>query len=488
MTCLGAEQAQPTILDVMSDPALFGPTFQGDSWRPWRAFLATVFGLPLSEAERALVRDCTGREAVPTAQAREVWTIVGRRGGKSRISALLAVYVAAFRDYGHVLALGERGTLMLLAADRRQARVLFRYVKGFLESAPMLAAMVERETLDQIDLTNNISIEVHAASFRGVRGYTTIGVICDEIAFWPTDDAADPDTEIVNALRPSMASVPGALLIAISTPYARRGELWRAYKKNWGQEGEVLVWRAATRSMNATVPQSVLDRAYEADPASAAAEYGGEFRTAVESFVSREAVEACVVPDRRELPPVSGTTYRAFTDPSGGSADSMTIAVGHTQDDVGVVDLVREVTPPFSPEQVVAEFVETLKAYRVHRVTGDRYGGEWPREQFRKLGVEYALSDDPKSLLYGALLPVLNSGRLELLDHPRLISQLLSLERRTSRGGKDSIDHPPGRGTTSHDDVINSVAGLVSLLAARQPRAATGMPYGVPRISPWGDP
>ena len=134
----------------------------------------------------------------------------------------------------------------------------------------------------------------------------------------------------------------------------------------------------------------------------------------------------------------------------------MTLAIGHNQDETVVVDCVREVTPPFSPESVVTEFVTLLKQYRVHTVVGDRYGGEWPREQFRKLGCEYKLSDKAKSELYNTLLPALNSGQVELLDHPRLLQQLLSLERRTSRAGRDSIDHPPGRGKHNHDDVINS--------------------------------
>jgi len=91
----------------------------------------------------------------------------------------------------------------------------------------------------------------------------------------------------------------------------------------------------------------------------------------------------------------------------------------------------------------------------------DRYAGEWPREAFRKCGVEYRVSDQPKSDLYLGLLPLLNSGRVELLDHQRLVAQLCGLERRTSRAGKDSIDHPPG----SKDDVCNSVAGAVALAA-----------------------
>src|SRR5262249_39681683 len=64
----------------------------------------------------------------------------------------------------------------------------------------------------------------------------------------------------------------------------------------------------------------------------------------------------------------------------------------------------------------------------------------------------------PKSDLYRDLLPLINSRRLDLLDEPRLIAQLVGLERRTARGGRDSIDHAPG----AHDDLANAVAGLAA--------------------------
>lgn len=99
-----------------------------------------------------------------------------------------------------------------------------RYVKALLE-VPLMRPLIERETADAIDLTNRITIEVHTASWRAIRGYTLVGCICDEIAFWPADDAANPDVEILAALRPAMATIPGALLVAISSPYARWGAL-----------------------------------------------------------------------------------------------------------------------------------------------------------------------------------------------------------------------------------------------------------------------
>jgi hypothetical protein len=309
-------------------------------------------------------------------------------------------------------------------------------------------------------------IEVHTASFRTVRGYTLAAVICDEIAFWRSDESANPDSEILSAIRPGLATLPGALLLCISSPYARRGALWEAYRRHFGQDGDpVLVWQAATREMNPSVPQSVIDEALQEDESAASAEYMATFRKDVETFVQREAAEACVVTGRREFGFAYDVAYHAFVDPSGGSQDSFTLAIAH-RDKQGraVLDLVRERKPPFSPEAVTAEYAEILQHYGIRSVTGDRYAGEWPREQFRKHGITYETSEKTKSEIYQALLPMITSAKVELLDNPHLLAQLLNLERRTSRGGKDSIDHP----THGRDDLINAAAG--ALVGAGAPR------------------
>jgi hypothetical protein len=262
-----------------------------------------------------------------------------------------------------------------------------------------------------------------------------------------------------------MATVPGAMLLCASSPYARRGELWRTYREHHGRDdAPVLVWNAPTRTMNPSVPQGVIDAAYERDPASAAAEYGAEFRRDIEAFLDREAIEACQRSGPPELPPVPGTSYVAFVDPSGGSSDSMTLAIGHrAPDGLAVVDVVRERRPPFSPESVVEEFAALLKSYGVSKVTGDRYGGEWPRERFFVHGVHYEPAAKVKSDLYLGLLAAVNSARVEFPGDARLAAQLCALERRTSRGGRDSIDHAPG----AHDDLANAAAGVANLIAGR---------------------
>ena len=462
------------ILDTLADPQLFGDHFRPPAtWAAWRAYLAALFALPMSAEDLALFQQHTGRSEPPAAPASESWVIVGRRGGKSHVAALLGVFLAAFREYRDVLAPGERGTLPIVAADRRQARVVFRYVRALL-SAPMLARLVEAERAESIDLTNGVTIEVHTASFRAVRGYTLVGAILDELAFWRTDDAAEPDHEIVSALRPGMATVPGALLLGISSPYARRGVLWKQHREHFGKPSDVLVWQAPSRAMNPTLPESVVQQALEEDEPAARGEYLGEFRLDVEALLTREAVEACVEPDRFEVGRLPGVAYHAFVDPSGGSADSMTRAIAHRENEAAILDCLRERRPPFSPEAVVSEFAETLRSYGVSRVVGDRFAAGFHSELWEKRGIRYAPSEKPKSDLDRELLPALNSGRIVLLANEKLVSQLVGLARRTARGGRDTIDHAPG----GHDDLANAAAGVVQLVLSRARGVSPASLYG----------
>jgi hypothetical protein len=454
------------IIEALDHSALFASFFRGDTWQTWRVFLAALFALPMTAAERATYMHHTGRIDLPTVPSKEAALVVGRRGGKSRILATIAVFLAAFHDYTPHLAPGEVATVALIAADRRQARVMFRYILGLLRGVRPLAELIEAETSDTITLNNHVVIEIHTASFRVTRGYTFAAVLCDETAFWRSDESStNPDTEIFRALRPGLSSIPSSMLLNASSPYRKSGVLYAAFARHFGKDNaRVLVWRATSIEMNPRLDPAIIEEAYQDDPASAAAEYGAEFRDDINDFVPREVIDACTVRGRVELLPAAGVLYRAFVDPSGGTGDSMTLAVAHRQDAIGVLDCVREIRPPFSPQDVVAEFAALLRSYRVHEVVGDRYAGEWPREQFRGAGIAYRVSDQPKSDIYRDTLPLLNSGKVELLDVPRLVSQFCGLERRTSRGGKDSIDHGPGL----HDDLANAASGALLLVQMRR--------------------
>lgn len=466
-----------TFAEACRDPELFGDWFEADTWEVWRVIDKALFGEPLDAAELAIFTEITGRTEAPTEPATEGWFICGRRSGKDVKASALATYLATFgaeqMGWLECVVPGETVMVQLIAKDRKQAKVCLGYIKAYFKK-PLLAQMVLKETTEGIELTNGLTIEITTNDVGGTRGPTVAAAVFDEVAFWSSEDSANPDKAVYAAVKPAMVTIPGAMLIGISSPYARRGLLWDKHKRHYGKPGKTLVVKAPTWRMNPTVKRDgeFLTEAFANDAASAAAEFGAEFRTDVEAFVALEVVEACVAPGVYERGPRHDVTYSAFVDPSGGSQDSMTLAISHHEGDADdgltVIDATREIRPPFSPEGVVKDFCDLLALYGISSVTGDRYAGEWPREQFRKHGVSYEVSEKTRSDLYRDMLPVLNSGRVVLLDDEKVVAQIVGLERRTARGGKDSIDHAPG----GHDDIANAVAGAMS--SAAQPGAPLG--------------
>jgi hypothetical protein len=451
----------------MDDPQLFAPWFKkrwlrADSWATWRVFLKALYALPMDGAELETFCRHTGRTRPPTEPFEKCWLICGRRSGKSRIAALVASYNSVFRQY-ETLQRGEYGVMPIVASDKKQADVIFSYVANFFHDIPLLAKMVVNETKDSLELNNSIHIEVHASDYRSTRGYSMIGGICDELAFWRTDSAAaSPDSEILNAIEKGSANIPGAMLLGVSSPYARAGVLFEAHEKNFDKDTDELCWVADTRSMNPTISQKIIDRAYAKDPASASAEYGAQFRSDLANFLTPEAIALCTDGGVAERAPREGVHYFGFVDPSGGAHDSMTLGISHSDNGDAVLDFLCERRPPFSPDDVVAEFCRHLKRYRMHSINGDNYGGDWPKERFQAHGVTYNLAEKNRSEIYLTFLPGINSARVRLLDNARLREQLEGLVRRTRSGGKDQVDHRAG----AFDDLCNSACGALVLAGA----------------------
>jgi hypothetical protein len=454
---------------------LLGSTLAGDSWAAWRVLLIASMGEELSEDERAIFKQLTQRDREPGQRVEELCAVIGRRGGKSRALSTLACYIAGLCE--HTLVPGETAVCLLLAPDQRQAQVDLNYCAAAFEQSPILKQLVVSRTADTILLMNNVSVEVRASAHRRLRGPTCIAVLMDEAAFFFSDEFyQNTDAEVLNAVRPALATTNGPVIIA-SSPYARRGILWTTYKNHFGASGDprILVAQGPSRTFNSSLPESVVTRAFERDRTSASAEFDAVFRSDIESFVQVEVVESCTG-DHHELPPQDKFKYHAFCDPSGGSSDSFTVAISHREGKQIIVDAIRERHPPFSPEGVINDYAVLLKTYRITQVRGDKYAGEFPRELFRKHGIAYRCAEKTKSDLYRDLLPLLNSGTILLPRSDRLVAQLVGLERRTTRAGRDSIDHPPN----SHDDVANAVGGAVDAVAisarATPPRFGTYAP------------
>lgn len=469
-----------TILDFWDSlPWLQGP---GD-WTPWRAFVAAVFGLPMTEPELALYRRCTRRQSPPTRQVKEAWMPVGRRARKSATAAVIAAFVGAYWNHSSYTAPGQRAVIPVLAKSKGDAQTIKQFVDAIFKT-PALTWMVDRSVDELVQLSTGVDIQIKAATIMAGRSPAIPLAILDEIAFFKTDDAANPDTEIIRGIRPAMATVDHPLLLALSSPYARKGELWTNFKEYHGKEDpKVLVWQADTLTMHPGDERVALHVAdeYAKDPVSAAAEYGAKFRTDVETFITDDIVEAVTDVGVAVRPPIPGVQYVAFADPSGGTSDSYTLAIGHWESESSIVlDLLHETRPteegPFKPAKATEEQCHILARYGIKAVEGDRYAGEWPREAFDKgfcqhedectlnafglceqrYSVAYTVSEYPKRDIYKEALHLFTDKQARLIDSPRLRKQLTDLERRTSASG-DIIDHPPG----GHDDLANAAAGVL---------------------------
>jgi hypothetical protein len=455
-----------SISDAMANAKLLGPFFAGESWNTWRAVIKAMFAEKMTATEIETFRLVAERDP-PAAPVSEAVFIIGRGGGKDSVATSIATNIAINFDPRRAkLRPGEKAIVMLLACDRAQAGIAFDYIKGYFTEVPALAKLVTHIGDDSIELRNRCCIEVHTNSYRSVRGRSLLCVIADEVAFWRSEDSASPDVETAGAVAPGLARIKGSMLILISTAHKRSGLLYQKYRDAYGRDDpHTLVVKGTTLQFNPLFDAKIIERQVAGDPALYRAEYFSEWRDDLSSFISRQLLEAAVDSGVIVRPPVDGVTYRAFVDVSGGEHDGFTAAVTHHDKDGSIVlDLLFERLPPFDPYAVTEEVVKLFKAYRCTLAIGDAYAAKWSSGAFVKAGVMYRKSPINRSEIYLNVLPLFASGRVRLLDHPKLITQFVSLERRTFPTGRDRVDHAPG----GHDDLCNSCAGALDL-ASRVP-------------------
>jgi hypothetical protein len=472
-----------TIVDVMESPEIFAGLFTpAPAWAAWRAALKALFGLPMDDAELAIFTACTGLAEAPTEPSLEAYWVIGRRGGKSRIAALVGVYLACFRDYAPILVEGEPGVLVIVAQDVPSGEVILGYVRALLTAVPELAAMILTDIDGRIELNNGVIIEIRAANFRAVRSRTLIGALADEVAFWWTArDSANPDVEVLTALRPGLATVPGAPLICLSSPYAEEGALYDAHKAHFGKTGLIegegpegepvtaerpLVWQAPTLTMHpgSAALEARVMAAYAVDPGAAAAEYGAKFRTVLEGFLARVLIEKAVEAGVEVRAYDASYVHRAAFDPASGTgADSAALAITRLKDGVSELCYLQEWRPEFIPSEAIRDAAALVKAYGLAAVSGDKWGKGLVADKFREHGVTYQYTDRATSAFYQELPVLLTSSAVRLLDSERLVRQMASLRRKAGSQGQDTIIHP----SKAHDDLATAVTVSLVLVRAR---------------------
>jgi hypothetical protein len=453
------------IISAIKDPKLFRDTLSDAQ----ETALRSLYGLPLTDAQLEIYTRATGNGVYTPREYREATIIAGRRSGKSsRIAANVAVFEACFRR--HVLATGERGYVVVLAATRRQATIVYSYVLARLEGSPYLRKLLAAEPkIEEVELTNGISIVVQTANYRSIRGLSIVCAICDELAFWSDDiSGANPAEEVLKAVRPGMANFKNAKLIKTSSPWAKSGVVFSDFRDR-DKHPEMLVWRLGTREMNPSLDPKFLDEEERRDPESFEREYNACFYESASAFLPADAVESCVVRGRTELPPKEGAYYTASLD-AAFRGDAFSFALVHSSGDKVVQDVIRSwkgsKSAPVNLARTLAEITETLARYGVRKIHGDSFCSEPIRQSLKEKGIEFVqvtTLGSRAASLWNSLRTLIMGSRAELLDDAETLSELKKLELVVTSGGNERVQAMQG-----HDDRA-VVLALASHQAVAQP-------------------
>lgn len=444
----------------------FGREVLGLTYSPLQqVVLLAARGEELTEEQVALFERHAGRPwPGPGEPPGEVHVVAGRQSGKTGyLAPTLILHAALDPETVRELGAGYWRDVVLVAPTQRQARIAYQRIRGLVEGRAELKRYLRGEpTLHELEFEFGVRLGIWAAHGAHLRGTQPRLVLLDE-ACWLGIEGPRADQEIVEAVRPGMALVPGAQVVTISTPAWEQGYVWETWRRRAERE-DALVFQAASWELNPRFRQSFLDRERERDPDYFRREYGAEFVSTIQAYLPAASVEACVVRGRLQVAPVAEARYAAALD-QGYRRDTFALAVGHREGGRVVVDRIRGWSPrrgqPVKLETLLPELLAELEPYRVHAVFGDQYAAEAFREVLRRDGLSYqerTFTSESKRDMYESLKALVVGGQVELLDHEASLRELRTLEARVAPSGAVKIEAPRGAGFS--DDYADCLAIL----------------------------
>jgi len=452
-----------------SDPQLIGEPISPQ----WATFYKAVEGLPLDADETETFRACTGRETYEPRAYTEATAICGRRSEKTSSAVKYGLWKSLFGGFESRVRHGELLRVPVVCQDMRIAKDVLRTVRTFLRNSPVLVNEIDEDLATEIRLRNGLSFTSYPCTVSAPRGLSCPIAICDELAFWQIETGANPDIEILRALRPAMILFgQERRLLKISTPWQRAGVLYDEFSQR-GEKRDLLVWQASTEYMSPRVSHTDLEKERASDPSYFAREFDALFTDDTEAFLPSGDIDLAVRSGVREIPcsPALKGSYIAAIDASGLSGrDRFTFGISHRavrgNAGEGIAFDVLRGWQRQAVGIVCDEIAALLKAYGLRSVIADQFGFSFLRELLSQRGVEVVqlpFTSRSKPEVFLDLKLALSQGRLQLLDHPESLRELRMLESRRTSGGSFSISAPRG----AHDDF----ATVVALLAHRAKQA-----------------
>lgn len=408
---------------------------------------------------------------------------LGRRSGKTLMSAVVAVYCGCMLadEYKKKLRKNEKFYIITVANSQDQARIALSAIKDLILNSPLIQHLVIKEVVDELHLSNGCIFKAIPASSRTGRGMACGLLIMDEAGFFV--DGAETNVggdAIYQALAPSVAQFGelGRILI-LSTPWLKKGIFWELFTQaKSGEYADMYLKNLPTWEVNPTIPQTFFDRERERNPEMFEVEYGANFAEQLGQFLRDAVIEDAIDKERKnKLPtPIKGIEYYLSLDPAKGGGDDYVACISHwdkqTKNPVLVVDYFHEfkgeiINGTRHPIQVteVEEWICYMNSkFNFNYIIFDQYNSQSSIQKLRKkynnpyFVQEIHWTIQSKMDAYTKLRELFNSGRISLPNNKKIKEQMKNLTVTYNSNGTWSVSGGDGKAV---DDYVSALAGII---------------------------
>lgn len=466
---------------------------------------------------------CNISEVIPGSQRREMILSIGRRSGKTTISACIAAYETyklikkgdPQKYYG--LPASNNIQIISVATDKDQAGLLYQEVSGHYRNCAFFGPYTANNTLSYARFQTPADVEKYGryiedpsakatlkVTFRscvakGLRGAGNICVILDEVAHFTESGQSGAD-EVYNAVVPSTSAyspkdpnnptkpigdVEGRVIL-ISSPLGRQGLFYNLFQigMQGGQASQnMLCVQAPTWEVNPTVPAQEFEKHYLKNSAVFFTEYGGEFTDRTRGWIEKsedllECVDTSLKPKLKA--PARSPHFMGID--LGLVGDGTAVAIGHLEDGKVVIDLVDQIKAGegnyLDKDRLdfddVADWINTLcKKFYVVEGMFDQWAGIPLEQALAKRGLgqmrshqmskqfSSELYQNFKNLMWDKRLRLYDNAKPEIEGHAPYLQELLELQATVHSKHLIEVQAPQVQG--KHDDRSDALMRMVWL-------------------------
>lgn len=414
--------------------------------------------------------------------------IVGRRGGKTTLSAMLAIYCAISTNWKPYLKKTPTAHVLILSHSRDFSDEVLDLIRTLIEDSPILSRLINKRMKNTASAMNlampfvvegkiqrsRVTIKVGAASKKTTRGTAACAVLCDEIAYWNLDEnLKETDAEILKAVRPNMKQFGRlAMMIKLSSPGIKQGVLYGEYQK-W-KEGTLpknyVIFKAPSWVWNTILPKQEFIDEWILDQDGFDTEYRANFVDSLSNFILPEFVDMAVMPGIKYCAPEGidqrdKMVYKAAID-AAFKNDHFTFSVvgynGHRIKQYISKGWKGTRTEPVKASEVAKYVRQVCKEFDIPIVAADQFAFNPLREIFETYGVtleEYTFNPTFKKKIYFNLKKLVHGQQIDLLDNPIQTKEIKELVVDQTNAGNFKIGHPSG-GSDDYSD-SNAIASFL---------------------------